>query len=291
MAARSAFDAFLRERGIDRLDDAPLGPRTTMKVGGPADVLVRPADEHELAAAARAAKDCDVSWRMLGAGANLLVGDEGVRGAVLHLGRLRKRSDLHVQAGYSLPKLVKETVEEGLAGLECLAGVPATIGGAIAMNAGGRHGEIAQSIAYVDVLTPSCELVRMTREEIPFRYRSWGLKAHIAVAAGFMLAPDPCVRRRYDEILGDKKSTQPLGSPNAGCIFKNPPNGRAGRMIDEAGLKGTRCGNAHVSTKHANFIINEGGALAGDVHRLIETIRRRVGALFGVDLELEILTW
>jgi UDP-N-acetylmuramate dehydrogenase len=291
MAARDAFEAFLSEHRIESLRDEPLGPRTTFKIGGAADALVRPADETELADALGAARECDIPWRLLGAGANLLVGDAGVRGAVFSLGRLNRRTGLHVQAGCSLPQLVKETVDEGLAGLECLAGVPATVGGAIAMNAGGRHGDISRSIRYIDVLTPDGKLKRLPRAEIPFRYRSWGLAGHVAVAAAFDLTPDPQARARYDEILADKKATQPLGSPNAGCVFKNPAGNSAGRLIDQAGLKGARVGRAHVSRKHANFIVNEGGATARDVHGLIDTIRGRVRDRFGVELELEVLTW
>ena len=292
MPATAAFDAFLSERGLDATRDEPLGPHTTWKVGGTADWLVRPRDERELADVVHGARECDLPWRVLGSGANLLVTDDGARGVVLQLSRMRRRDGLHVEAGYSLPRLARETADAGLSGLECLAGVPAAVGGAIAMNAGGRHGEIAGAVAYVDVLTPDGGVRRMTRDEVPFRYRSWGLApGHIAVAAGFRLSRDDRARARFDEVLADKKATQPLGSHNAGCVFKNPPGGRAGKMIDDAGLKGTRVGPAHVSSKHANFIINDGGARAGDVLRVIDVVRDRVRALFSVQLELEVLVW
>jgi UDP-N-acetylmuramate dehydrogenase len=200
---------------------------------------------------------------------------------------LKRRDKLHVQAGYNLTTLVKETADAGLAGLECVAGVPATIGGAIRMNAGGRHGETSGAVRYVDILTPAGELRRLAKGEVGFRYRGTDLGDAIVVAAGFELVPDPKVRERYDAILGDKKKSQPLGSHNAGCMFKNPPGGHAGRIIDECGLKGERVGAAHVSRKHANFIVNDGGATANEVLRLVEIIRGRVP----VPLELEVLVW
>jgi UDP-N-acetylmuramate dehydrogenase len=214
-----------------------------------------------------------------------------VDGVVLLLSRLRTRRGFHVQAGYGLPRLARETADAGLSGLEALAGVPASVGGAVAMNAGGRHGEIADAIDYVDVLTPEGGIRRLARADVPFRYRSWGLAGHVALAAGFRLSPDPAARARFDGILADKKATQPLGSANAGCVFKNPPGARAGAIIDAAGLKGTRVGPAHVSTKHANFIINDGGARAGDVLRVIDIVRDAVRTRFGVALVLEVVPW
>jgi UDP-N-acetylmuramate dehydrogenase len=287
VGAFAAFRAFLREQDVPVRSEEPLGRFTTMKVGGPAELFVEPRDEVQLAAVVRAARECDVPLRLLGSGANLLVRDPGVRGAVVRLSRLDRRQGLHVQAGYNLSKLVKETVSEGLAGLEVVAGVPAAVGGAVRMNAGGRHGEIADSIRYVDVMDPDGGIHRLRKREVGFRYRGTELGDSIVVAAGFELRPDPEVRGRYETILGDKKRTQPLGSHNAGCMFKNPPGGQAGRLIDEWGLKGERVGGAHVSKKHANFIINEGGATASDVLRLVDVIRSRVP----VPLELEVLVW
>ena len=287
MVASTAFRALLREQDVPVHVDEPLGRYTTLKVGGPAELLIEPRDETQLSQVVRAARECDVPLRLLGSGANLLVRDDGVRGVVLRLSRLNRRTRLHVQAGYNLAKLVKETVSEGLAGLEVVAGVPAAVGGAIRMNAGGRHGEIADSVRYVDVMTPEGEIRRLSKPEVGFRYRGTGLGDAIVLAAGFELRPDPEVRERYDVILGDKKRTQPLGSHNAGCMFRNPPGGHAGRLIDEWGLKGERVGGAHVSRKHANFIINEGDATATDVLRLVDVIRARVP----VPLDLEVLVW
>jgi UDP-N-acetylmuramate dehydrogenase len=161
------------------------------------------------------------------------------------------------------------------------------------MNAGGRHGEIGPAVRWVDVLEADGRPRRLTREEAGFRYRDSDLRGRIVLGARLDLAPvDPAgLTARYDDIMRDKKETQPLGRPNAGCIFKNPPGEKAGRLIDQAGLKGAREGAAHVSRKHANFIVNEGRAAADDVLCLIDRIRAAVSARNGVVLDLEILVW
>ncbi len=287
MLAVRAFDALLRERGIPYFSERPLAPHTTMKVGGPAEFFVEPRTPEELAEVFSAAREGDIPVRYLGSGANLLIGDAGVRGAVIHLKRFNTRNGFEVGAGYNLAKLCKETAAEGLAGLEVLAGVPATVGGAIRMNAGGRHGEIASAVAYVDVMTPQGVLRRLSKDEVGFRYRRTSLDGAIVVAAGFALRPEGAVRSRYDAILDEKRGSQPLGTHNAGCMFKNPPGGQAGRLIDEHGLKGERVGGAHVSRKHANFIVNDGSATASDVLRLVDVIRARVPA----PLEFEVEVW
>lgn len=287
MPAVHAFDTFLQERHIPFTLQEPLGPYTTMKVGGPADFFVEPRTPGELAAAFRSARECDVPVRILGSGANLLVRDEGVRGAVIRLTHFNRREGLHVQAGYNFSKLVKETAAEGLAGLECLAGIPAQVGGAIRMNAGGRHGETGCAVKYVDVMSRDGELHRLSKDEVGFRYRGTNLGDAVVIAAGFDLRPGEGIRERYEEVLGQKKNSQPLGTHNAGCMFKNPPGGHAGRIIDECGLKGLRVGNAHVSERHANFIENDGGATSADILGLVEQIQRRAP----VPLELEVLVW
>jgi UDP-N-acetylmuramate dehydrogenase len=281
------FDTFLTERGIPVRLDEPLGPYTTMKVGGPADYLVEPRSPEDLAATFRAARECDLPVRILGSGANLIVRDEGVRGVVVRFTHLNRRNGLHVEAGYNFSKLVKETAAEGLGGLECLAGIPAHVGGAIRMNAGGRHGETAASVKYVDIMSPDGELRRLSREQVGFRYRGTALGDAVVLAAGFDLHPADGIRERYEEVLSQKKSSQPLGTHNAGCMFKNPPGGSAGRIIDECGLKGLRVGNAHVSERHANFIENDGSATAADILRLVELIQSKAP----VPLELEVWVW
>jgi len=165
--------------------------------------------------------------------------------------------------------------------------VPGTLGGAIRMNAGGRHGEIGSAVRSVDVMTPEGGFRRVPRAEAGFRYRGNGLDGNVVVAVEFDLRPDPGARSRYEAVFAEKKENQPLNRPSAGCMFKNPPGGHAGKIIDGCGLMGTRVGGARVSEKHANFIVNEGGATASDVFRLIDLIRSRAP----VPLELEVQVW
>lgn len=297
MVAVAAFDAFLRERALDVKRERRLSECTTFRIGGPARWVVQPRDEGELAETVHRARECDVPIRLLGGGSNLLVGDAGFDGAVIRLHAFSRIeiSDgfVFVHGGASLPRLVKETTRRGLAGLQCLAGVPGRVAGALVMNAGGRHGEIGSKVRWVDVMDPTGAMSRLSAPQAAFRYRDSDLKRWVVIAAGLELVPeDPSVvASLYADILRDKKRTQPMGTPNAGCIFKNPSGGKAGRMVESCGLKGAREGAARVSRKHANFIVNEGRALAGDVFRLIDRIRDAVRREFGVALELEVLVW
>jgi len=296
--AAAAFDAFLRERRVPVREGHPLASGTTFRIGGPARWLVEPDSPEQAADTLRAARECDIPLRLLGGGSNLLVRDTGVDGAVLRLNRLSSVAwgsdgSATVEGGASLPRLVKEATRRGLSGLEGLTGVPGSVAGALVMNAGGRHGEIGPSVRWVDVVESDGTRRRLTRDEAGFRYRNSDLRGRIVLGARLELAPtDPvALAATYDDIMRDKKETQPLGRPNAGCIFKNPAGGKAGRLIDECGLKGARAGAARVSRKHANFIVNEGRATADDVLCLIDRIRAEVSARSGFSLELEILVW
>jgi UDP-N-acetylmuramate dehydrogenase len=279
-------ETYLRESGLDVKSRVLIAPFTTLKVGGAADLFLEPTSIEQV----RAIASCSLPFRVLGCGANLLVRDEGVRGIVLRLSKLKKRSGLYVESGMSLTRLIKETVSEGLSGLECLAGVPASVGGAIYMNAGGKHGEICDSVRFVDVFHEG-EVERLTREEVGFQYRSTSLGDRIVLGVEFDLKPLSDVKDRYDEILAGKKSTQPLGSPNAGCMFKNPPGESAGKLIQDSGLCGARVNQVHVSQKHANFMINDGGASSDDVLRLVDLVQNGVRKSFGIDLKLEVQIW
>lgn len=284
--AVATIESGLREKGLLVRSEEPLWPHTTMKIGGPAEWFVEPRSIEELAAVV----ETGAPLRVLGSGANLLVRDAGIRGGVVRLNRMNRRHGDYVEAGANLPTLVKETVAEGLGGLEGLAGIPASVGGAVAMNAGGRHGEIGAVVRSVDVLEGGA-VRRLAREEIGFRYRGTALGERIVLGAELVLAPDPLAVEKYDEILAAKKATQPIGCHNSGCMFRNPTGMHAGRLIDESGLKGKRVGGAHVSRRHANFIVNDGGATADDVLRLVDHVRDTVRRKFGIDLELEIVVW
>lgn len=296
--------------------DAPIP--TWFGVGGRADLLAEPASIDELRALV---DEFGPRALILGDGANLIVDDAGVAGPVLSLkklnqvefdleGRLQNTHSarlgepshpgvvlVRVGAGAMLPRLIVECVRRGLGGLEGLGGVPATVGGAARMNAGGAFGEIASAVRAVRGITTRGETFELTREEIPFGYRASGLDNAVITAVDLALTPgDPAaLRDRLKEVMAAKKASQPLAESSAGCVFKNPTIAgvrvSAGRLIDEAGCKGMREGSAEVSCVHANFITVEPGGAARDVLRLTERVRDRVADRHGVTLEREIVVW
>lgn len=288
--------------------DAPIP--TWFGIGGGADRLARPSG----VAGLRACLGEDPDLLVLGDGANLLVDDDGVGNLVVALtsrafsGWTFNKAAARVVAGAgaNLPRLIVESVRLGLAGLEGLGGIPATVGGAAIMNAGGAFGQIADAIAAVRGLRRDGSEVRLERDEIDFRYRHSGLNGLILTEVEFQLAEeDPVVlRARLKEVMDYKKRSQPMGERSAGCVWKNPtlphelrdigPAGErvsAGLLIDRAGCKGLRVGGAGISTRHANFVVTELGARAGDVIRLMDQTRQRVEDCFGVRLEPEVVIW
>ncbi len=287
--------------GLDEIcqEHVSLREHTWLKLGGAARYLLRPRDVDELREVVRRCRENSVPMHVLGMGANLLVGEAGVNGAVIKLDRngfTRIHIDgehLTVGAGADLRRLVIRTTHGGLAGLHCLAGIPGTVGGGIRMNAGGAWGDIGSVVQRVHVMDLDGEVVSHDREELVFEYRRTSLAEPFILAVEFSLSEsDPKeVLRQVREIWTYKKNTQPLRSHNAGCIFKNPRQMSAGALIDQAGLKGERVGGAVVSERHANFIIAEPGAKASDVLKLISLIRERVHKQFAVRLELEIQVW
>ncbi len=273
---------------------------TWFGVGGGADLLARPSTAEEL----RRLLDEHARVRMLGDGANLLVGDEGVDGLVVSLERMARVIEvpdepgvLCVEAGVNLPRLIVETARQGFAGLETLGGIPASIGGAVRMNAGGAFGQIADVVERVHIYDESRRERTLTRDEIAFDYRRSGLEQCVIAAAEVRLTPeDPAkVRERLKEVMEYKKKSQPMADKSAGCVFKNPvvdgERESAGRLIDKAGLKGLRVGGAEVSHVHANFIVTHPGCGAADVLILIEEIQRRVTDVHGIELETEVVIW
>ncbi len=237
--------------------------------------------------------------RVLGGGSNLLVRDEGVVGVVLHLSDPTfSKIDVagtSVTAGSaaSLSHLISHSVKEGLAGLDTLVGIPGTVGGALHGNAGGKSGDIGQYVRSVSVVTTTGERYVRQEDELQFAYRTSSLNELIILEARFELHhEDPEeISRRMRKLWIMKKATQPLTFQSAGCIFKNPRGMSAGWLIEQAGLKGTRMGNAEFSDRHANFIVTHPGATSKEVLELIELARTKVSEQFGVDLELEIQMW
>jgi UDP-N-acetylmuramate dehydrogenase len=274
----------------------PLARHTSFRIGGPADVLVQPASPDELAAVVRAAAAAAVPLTVLGAGSNLLVGDGGIRGVVVKLGAGFRRvtwTDQGVTAGAAVQvgKLARAAVERGLAGLEFAEGIPGTVGGVVFMNAGAYGGEVGPRVVAVAGVTADGRLAEIAGTELDFRYRHSGLPAGFLVTAvTFRLEPaaPEAIARKLSSVRDHRLASQPQGTANAGSIFKNPPGHTAGRLIEAAGLKGRRVGGARISERHANFIVNDGGARASDVQALMAEAQRAVWEQDGVWLEPEI---
>ena len=297
-------DAF----GTDRVRcRAPLAPLTTFKVGGPADWLVEVQHAVDLERAIAIAHQARIPITVLGGGSNVLVSDSGVRGIVVrvHGGEVRDidASTVRADAGVTINGLVRWTVNRGLAGIEAWAGTPGTVGGAVYGNAHFRGRLISELIVAVHLVTIDGTMQEVPCAEMGFAYDYSRLHHthEIVVSADFMVsAGEPtALRETARESLAFRKRTQPLESPSAGCIFQNPdprrervPDGippSAGALVDRAGLKGAREGSARVSTTHANFIVNEGGATARDIRALIDRCKSEVQAQFGVVLREEIV--
>jgi len=274
---------------------------TWFGVGGGADALVTPRSVEDLCAAIREHDPALGPVRVLGDGANLLVSDDGVDGLVIDTKELNSvewiDTGVRAGAGAGLPKLVTEACRRGLGGLEGLGGVPASLGGAVRMNAGGAFGEIADSVRTVRVVNSLGDEHTLKPSELEFGYRRSNLSGLIVVEAELALpGADPqALRARLKEVMAHKKDAQPLAANSAGCVFKNPDvDGErvsAGRLIDKAGLKGERIGGASVSERHGNFVVVEDGATASHVLALIDRVRERVLAECGVGLEQELVVW
>lgn len=277
------------------LRDAPLAARTSIRVGGPADLLVRPADVDDLLECLRAARDAGVAVHVLGGGANTLVADRGVRGLVLRLPPDLSRESVRpprllLPAGLPTARAVQRAHAAGLVGAEFLRGIPGTLGGALAMNAGTRTGEMKDVVTHVEVATAD-GLQDVPAAALGFAYRTCRLPAGAVVTRiGLELRPgDVAAATAAMEAEWERRAaTQPLDQPSFGSTFRNPPDDAAGRLLEAAGLKGHRIGGAEVSTRHANFVVNVGGATARDVLALIRRMREQVRERFGVTLAAEV---
>lgn len=272
----------------------PLARHTTWRVGGPADVFYTPSDVADLAAFLRDYRGGTVVW--LGLGSNVLIRDGGIRGAVIALagglsGLKWGDGSVHVQAGVPLAKVARQCADRGLAGLEFFAGIPGTVGGALAMNAGASGSDTWSHVAAVETIDRQGEIRVRPPADFRVAYRSVeGPAQEWFVAATFKLAEGDREesRRRIKEHLAIRNRTQPMQTANAGSVFRNPPGDFAARLIETAGLKGWREGGAIVSLRHANFIINEGQASASDIERLIARVQLAVQERTGVFLEREV---
>lgn len=292
----------LEDLNIRHERDVPLGPKTWYGVGGKAQVLAYPSSIAQLGALAARCHEQGVPVYVLGSGANLLVRDEGVPGVVVQLSDKHfqqmhvERNLVTVGAGFDLFKLVLKTARQGLGGLEVVAGIPASVGGAIRMNAGGAFGEIGARVRRIQVMAENGQVYYRDHDDLIFSYRRTNIVAPFILEVQFELAEDDTqsLMRQVKEIFLYKKNSQPMGANSAGCAFRNPPRevgATAGQLIDRAGLKGYRVGKARVSEVHANFILTEQGATASDVLAVIEHVQSVVRDRFSVELEREIVLW
>jgi UDP-N-acetylmuramate dehydrogenase len=297
MAARAApslLESLPPLRGRAQTD-APLAPFTWFRIGGPAEVLVRPADVDDLAAFLGAVP-LDVPLQVIGACSNLIIRDGGLPGVTIKLARgfsgIEVEADGVVAGAAALDVTVAEhAAAAGLTGLEFLSGIPGTIGGAMTMNAGAYGGETAQVVDWVEVVTRSGEVHRMAAAELAFAYRHARLPDGAVVTRARLRASPgapAAIAARMNEIRAAREASQPVRARTGGSTFRNPPGMKAWELIDAAGCRGLTRGGAIVSEKHCNFLINTGNATATDVEGLGEEVRRRVFAMSGVTLEWEI---
>ncbi|MBB6430199.1 UDP-N-acetylmuramate dehydrogenase [Algisphaera agarilytica] len=296
---------FLADLNIKHTADAPLGALTWYRTGGHAAILASPSNVAQLSTLVSRCHEEHVPITVLGAGANLLVRDEGVDAVVVRLDDPNfknitideKQGSIVAGAGVDLFKLVPASARAGLDGLVHIAGIPATVGGAVRMNAGGAFGDIGESVKRVQVMSDAGQVYYRDRDDLEFNYRSTNITAPFILEVEFELTPADSdeLMKRYKEIYFYKKNSQPMGDKSAGCCFKNPPaevGATAGQLIDRAGLKGYTVGGASVSELHANFVVAEPGkTTSSDLLAVIDHVQQTIAQRHGIDLEREVVVW
>ena len=284
---------------IDILKEEPMRRHTTFAIGGPADLFIQPKTRRELAGALSVLRERGIPFLLLGNGSNMLVADAGIRGAVVcttELDEVRSGEDgytLTAEAGALLGRVARRAQRAGLTGAEFAGGIPGSVGGAVFMNAGAYDGQMAGVVEQTEYLDEAGETHTLTGEEHGFAYRGSVFRAHpdwTVVRSTLRLQPgDPAaILDKMNDFAQRRRDKQPLNFPSAGSTFKRPEGYFAGRLIEDAGLKGVSVGAAQVSEKHAGFLINRGGATCDDMLRLIELVQQRVREQFGVQLECEV---
>lgn len=275
----------------------PMREHTTFRVGGPADYFVMPETAEQTGKVIQTCKQRKIPYFILGNGSNLLTADAGYRGVVIHLGKAwtkirREESTVWAGAGIRLSKLADYLADCSLAGFEFAAGIPGTLGGAVAMNAGAYGGELCQVINKVKVVDSKGKIQLFSCEEMDFGYRtSRIIKEHgliLEVCLNLEQGQENEVRAKISDFNGRRREKQPLEYPSAGSTFKRPPGHFAGKLIEDTGLSGFSIGDAQISEKHCGFVINKGNASAKDILDLYKEVQRRVQKRFGVELELEV---
>ncbi len=285
----------------DRLrQDQDIGRYTSARIGGKADVIIDLASADDMVHAVQYLWDRDLPFLILGGGSNMLVSDAGIREIVLinrakslRFDQTNGRHSVWAESGAGLGVIARQAASKGLSGLEWAAGIPGTLGGAVVGNAGAHGGDMAHSLELAAILHHERGIEDWEVEDLDFAYRSSWLKQNprravvLSATLNLVELEEEKIRQQMDTFLAYRRLTQPPGA-SMGSMFKNPPDEHAGRLIEEAGLKGKRVGDAQISTLHANFFLNLGGALAVDVFALISEAREQVARQFGIDLELEI---
>ena len=273
-----------------------LKKHTTYGIGGPADLMIFPKSKQDLIKVVEIINKNKIQLAILGSGSNVLVSDNGIRGAVISLKNSLKQIEvddniLYAECGTMLGKIVKHAVKNNLIGLENLNGVPGTLGGALIMNAGAWGGEISENLIHVEVINSKSEIQKIQKKDLNFSYRQSSFnKDDILLSAKFNLkkADKDIIKENFIEAQSGRKKSQPLNKRSAGSLFKNPKNNSAGKLLDEAGLKGFSIGDAKISEKHANFFINDGDASSKDMLMLIKKAHKEVKDKFNVNLSLEV---
>ncbi len=283
------------KQGILKIDE-PLSKYTMTKLGGSADLLAIPATIEETEAVVQYASRNGIPLLLLGNGSNMVVRDGGVRGIVLHLSKLNEISvdgtSIHAEGGADIIDVSRRAAAESLTGLEFACGIPGSVGGAMAMNAGAYGGEIKDVVVQVTVLTKEGERLVLTKDELELGYRQSIItkRGYYVLSADFELkyGDQEAIDAKVADLTFQRESRQPLEFPSAGSVFKRPPGYFAGKLIQDCGLQGKGFGGAEVSTKHAGFIVNKNKATASDYIQTIEMVKATVKKEFGVELELEV---
>lgn len=293
------FFGFLKDNHIDYICDEPMKNHTTFKVGGNAQVFVTVNSREELSSLMKYISKENLPYFVLGKGSNLLVSDSGIKGAVITLDgefseiRIEDNNCIFAGAGASLMKLCRVAQENSLSGIEFAYGIPGSVGGAVFMNAGAYGGEMKDCIVSADYITPQGEFGTFTKDELNLGYRTsvFKDKNYIITSCTLSLKEDnkDIIKEKMDELLGRRKSKQPLEYPSAGSTFKRPKGAFAGTLIESCGLKGFTVGGACVSEKHAGFIVNKGGATFEDIDALIKEVQKKVKDETGYFLETEVI--
>lgn len=277
--------------------DEPMKLHTTFRVGGPADFFVLPQTKEEIRDIICLCRHENVPYYIIGNGSNLLVGDRGYRGVILQISRKMneievKGGKITAQAGALLSQIAAKALEAGLAGFEFASGIPGTLGGACMMNAGAYGGEMKGVLASVAAMTQEGEFVRLRADELELGYRAsvFAKKGYIVLEADILLeaGDKEAIRERMEDLKQKRNEKQPLEYPSAGSTFKRPEGYFAGKLIEDAGLRGFQVGGAQVSEKHCGFVINKDQATAGDVVELMRQVSEQVESKFGVRLEPEV---